>query len=68
MENVKGKIKAKKCNRGLVREVSASGQGRFEARRGNQSRHPEKEYSRQREGHLYWLGQKLRQEAWGEEQ
>lgn len=49
----------------MVREVSARGQGRPEAKGGKQSRHLEKEHSSQREGQVYWLGQKLKQKAKG---
>lgn len=49
----------------MVREVSARGQGRPEAKGGKQSRHLEKEHSSQREGQVYWLRQKLKQKAKG---
>lgn len=49
----------------MVREVSASGQGRPEVKGGKQSRHLEKEHSSQREGQVYWLGQKLMQRQRG---
>lgn len=47
----------------MVREVSASGRGRPEAKGGKQSRHLEKEHPSRREGQVYWPGQKLTQKA-----